>query len=137
MWGVIIKCHVWNGLFQEAIYMYQNMLYNLNKFIFPPVLRACSAINGLDMGIKVHARVIKSGFDSDPYVQTSLLGMYVEIGSLYNAKKVFNEMSIRDMVSWSSMISSHVQQGEGSEGLEIFREMIRQGVEIDHGVCLV
>lgn len=135
MWGVIIKCHVWNGLFREAIYMFQNMLYNLkelNKFIFPPVLRACSAINGLAMGKMVHARVIKSGFDSDTFVETSLLGMYGEIGSLCNAKKVFDEMSIRDMVSWSSMVSSYVQQGKGSEGLEIFREMVRQGVEIDH-----
>ncbi|XP_075480546.1 putative pentatricopeptide repeat-containing protein At1g69350, mitochondrial isoform X1 [Primulina tabacum] len=135
MWGVIIKCHVWNGLFREAIYMYQNMLYNLkelNKFIFPPVLRACSAINGLAMGTKVHARVIKSGFDSDTFVETSLLGMYGEVGRLCNAKKVFDEMSIRDMVSWSSMISSYVQQGKGSEGLEIFREMVREGVEIDH-----
>ncbi|KZV48329.1 pentatricopeptide repeat-containing protein mitochondrial-like [Dorcoceras hygrometricum] len=135
MWGVIIKCHVWNGLFRDAICMYQNMLCTLkeiNRFIFPPVLRACSAINCLEEGKKVHAMVIKSGFHSDPFVGSSLVGMYGEVGSLCNAKRVFDEMSNRDMVSWSSLISSYVQRGKGSEGLEIFREMVKQGVEIDH-----
>ncbi|KAL0420955.1 UNVERIFIED_CONTAM: putative pentatricopeptide repeat-containing protein, mitochondrial [Sesamum latifolium] len=69
MWGVLIKCYVWNGLFEEAISVYQNMLERLaelNQFVFPSVLRACSAINDLRMGKKVHAMIVKSGFESDP-----------------------------------------------------------------------
>ncbi|XP_022878136.1 putative pentatricopeptide repeat-containing protein At1g69350, mitochondrial [Olea europaea var. sylvestris] len=134
MWGVLIKCCVWNGLFQEAIFMYQNIVYNMiqfNSFILPSILRACSAINDLGMGKKVHCRIIKSGIESDPFVETSLLSMYGEIGCLYNARKIFDEMSVRDMVSWSSIISIYVRNGEASEGLKIFRKMTTEGMEID------
>ncbi|KAK4403074.1 putative pentatricopeptide repeat-containing protein, mitochondrial [Sesamum angolense] len=134
MWGVLIKCYVWNGLFQEAIFVYQNMLERLaepNKFVFPSVLRACSAINDLRMGEKVHARIVKSGFESDPVVETTLLSVYGETGRLYDARRIFDAMSMRDVVSWSSIISTYVQNGQASEGLEIFRKMVVEGMEID------
>ncbi|KAL3840537.1 hypothetical protein ACJIZ3_025128 [Penstemon smallii] len=134
MWGVLIKCYVWNGRFQEAIFMYQALLQGLaelNRFIFPSVLRACSAINDLGTGKKVHSRIVKSGFESDPIVETSLLSMYGEMRCLYNARMIFDEMTIRDVVSWSSMISTYVQNEQATEGLELFREMVKEGVEID------
>ncbi|KAL0385942.1 UNVERIFIED_CONTAM: putative pentatricopeptide repeat-containing protein, mitochondrial [Sesamum radiatum] len=134
MWGVLIKCYVWNGLFEEAISVYQNMLERLaelNQFVFPSVLRACSAINYLRMGKKVHGRIVKSGFESDPVVETTLLSLYGETGHLYDARKIFDAMSMRDVVSWSSIISTYVQNGQASEGLEIFRKMIIEGMEID------
>ncbi|CAI9756169.1 unnamed protein product [Fraxinus pennsylvanica] len=134
MCGVLIKCCVWNGLFQEAIFMYQKIVYDMiqfNSFILPSILRACSAINDLGMGKKVHCRIIKSGIESDPFVETSLLSMYGEMGCLYNARKIFEEMSVRDMVSWSSIVSIYVQNGEASEGLNIFKKMTTEGVEID------
>ncbi|KAG8366415.1 hypothetical protein BUALT_Bualt17G0077300 [Buddleja alternifolia] len=134
MWGVLIKCHVWDGLFQEAIYVYQSMLERLcklNKFIFPSVLRACSAINDLRMGRRVHTRIVKSGFEFDHVVETSLVSMYGETGCLCCARKIFNEMSERDVVSWSSIISTYVQNGFASEGLGMFRKMVGEGVEVD------
>ncbi|KAL3654282.1 hypothetical protein CASFOL_003963 [Castilleja foliolosa] len=134
MWGVLIKCHVWNGMFREAISVYQEMLRRLgelNEFILPSVLRACSAINDLIQGKKVHARIVKSGFQSDPIVETSLLSLYGETGCLHDACKVFDEMSTRDLVSWSSLISNYVRNGHAVEGLGIFKKMVSQGVEID------
>lgn len=134
MWGVMIKCHVWNGLFREAIDVYQRMLESwveLNQFILPSVLRACSAINDLRTGEKVHARIVKSGFESDPVVETSLLSVYGEMGCLYSARKIFDEMPLKDAVSWSSIMSNYVLNGQGSEGLKIFKEMVNEGVEID------
>lgn len=134
MWGVLIKCHVWNGLFQEATYVYQCMLENLvelNQYIFPSVLRACSAVNDLRMGEKVHARIVKSGFEPDPVIGTSLLSMYGEMGCLHNARKLFDEMSMKDAVSWSSIISNYVHNGQASEGLRIFQNMVSQGMEVD------
>ncbi|KAL8035460.1 hypothetical protein ABFX02_12G098200 [Erythranthe guttata] len=134
MWGVLIKCYVWNGLFREAIVVYQDMLERateLSEFIFPSVLRACSAVSDLMIGETVHARILKSGFESDPIVETSLLSLYGETGCLYNARKVFDAMSKRDVVSWSSILSTHIHNGQANEGLGIFRNMVKEGVEID------
>ncbi|KAL0420956.1 UNVERIFIED_CONTAM: putative pentatricopeptide repeat-containing protein, mitochondrial [Sesamum latifolium] len=40
-------------------------------------------------------------------------------------------MSMRDVVSWSSIISTYVQNGQASDGLEMFRKMVIEGMEID------
>ncbi|KAL6951800.1 hypothetical protein U1Q18_051329 [Sarracenia purpurea var. burkii] len=134
MCGVLMKCYVWNGFFGEAISLYNNLLYNhthLTNFIFPSVLRACSGFGDLGMGQKVHGKVIKCGLDSDSVVETSLLNMYGEADSLDDAHEVFDGMSVRDVVSWSSIISSYVQNGQLSGGLKLFREMIMRDQEPD------
>ncbi|CAN6675859.1 unnamed protein product [Malus baccata var. baccata] len=134
MCGVLMKCFVWNHCFQEAILLYHEMLHRencMNRFIFPSVLRACSGFGDLGVGGKVHGRIIKSGFDSDAVVETSLLGLYGELGSLGDARKVFDAMPVRDVVSWSSIISCSVENGEASEGLDMFRWMVFEGVELD------
>lgn len=103
----------------------------MNGFIFPSVLRACSGCGDLGGGRKVHGRIVKCGFDSDAVVETSLLGLYGELGCLDDAWKVFVEMPVRDAVSWSSIILCCVENGEASEGLEMFRLMVSQGVVPD------
>lgn len=107
-----------------------------NRYTFPSVFRACSGFGDLRLGQRVHGRVIKCGFDLDPVVDTSLLRMYGELGYLDSAWKVFDEMSVRDLVSWSSIISSNVENGEIHGGLETFRCMVSQGVEPDSVLIL-
>ncbi|CAH9128950.1 unnamed protein product [Cuscuta epithymum] len=134
MWGVLIKNHVWNCCFQEAIYLYDAMLYQLpemSDYIFPSVLRACAAIGELGVGQKVHGRIIMTGFASDPIVETSLLNMYGELGSAFYAQRLFDGMLIRDTVSWSSIISCYVHNDQPGEGLNVFREMVKGSVGID------
>ncbi|XP_015075134.1 putative pentatricopeptide repeat-containing protein At1g69350, mitochondrial [Solanum pennellii] len=134
MWGVIIKCHVWNNFFQEAIFLYHTMLCQLSEtssFIYPSVLRAISATGDLGVGRKVHGRILKCGFESDSVVETALLSMYGELGWTVYARKLFDEMSVKDVVSWSSIISNYVRNGKGKEGLEIFGDLVKEDVEID------
>ena len=64
-------------------------------------------------------------------VETSLLSMYGEMGCLYNARKIFDGMPMKDVVLWSSIISCCVENGEASEGLDLFHRMICQDVEPD------
>lgn len=139
MWGVLIKCYVWNGLFKEAILLYNSMLGKLTQvssFIFPSTLRACSGLGNLSIGQIVHGRIVKCGLEFDLVIQTSLVSMYGEAGCLRYARSVFEELSVRDLVSWSSIVSSHVQNGEESEGVDMFREMVAEGVEPDSVVML-
>ncbi|CAI9096510.1 OLC1v1032675C1 [Oldenlandia corymbosa var. corymbosa] len=139
MWGVIIKCHVWNGFFDDSICLYHDMLFELkeqSRFIFPPVLKACSAIGELGLGEKVHGTIIKSLFESDFVIETSLLNMYGDMGCLDSARKIFDNMPVRDVVSLSSIISSYVKNGQVSEGLDFFGEMVKEVSELDEVTML-
>ncbi|XP_065860539.1 putative pentatricopeptide repeat-containing protein At1g69350, mitochondrial [Euphorbia lathyris] len=134
MCGVLIKCHVWSHFFQEAISLYNHLVHNdfhIGDFIFSSVLRACAGFGDLNIAEKIHGRIIKCGFDFDAVVETSLLGMYGDLGCVEDARKVFDNMSMRDVVSWSSIISCYINNGEVNEGLEIFRSLISKGLELD------
>ncbi|XP_054795818.1 putative pentatricopeptide repeat-containing protein At1g69350, mitochondrial [Prosopis cineraria] len=134
MWGVIMKCHLWNNFFEDVVSLYHHMISlqtHVCRFVYPSVLCAASGIGDMSVGKKVHGRIIKCGLDSDTVIETSLLGMYGELCSLGDARKVFDKMGDRDVVSFSSIISSYVENGEAREGLEAFRSMVSEGIEPD------
>lgn len=62
----------------------------------------------LGAGGSVHSFAMKAGFVSDPHVRNTLLTMYGGCGLVEFAKRVFDEMSERGVVSWSSMIAAYV-----------------------------
>jgi pentatricopeptide repeat protein len=54
--------------------------------------------------------------------------MYAKCGSIEDARRVFNGMSLQDVVSWSSMIMGYVKCGEGQKALDLFQQMQSKGV---------
>ena len=141
MWGVLIKCYVWDGFLEEAISLYHEMVNQtqtqISNFVFPSVLKACSSFGDLVVGGKVHGRVIKCGFESDAVIETSLLCMYGEMGYLDDACKVFETMPVKDVVAWSSIILNYVQNGQAREGLETFSQMISLAVVEPDSVAML
>ncbi|XP_027343283.1 pentatricopeptide repeat-containing protein At4g21065-like [Abrus precatorius] len=63
------------------------------------------------------------GFPSDRYIGNTLLKMYVDCGAFLFARNVFDEMPVRDVVSWSSMIVASVASNSPLDALGVFREM--------------
>ncbi|XP_068656545.1 putative pentatricopeptide repeat-containing protein At1g69350, mitochondrial [Aristolochia californica] len=139
MWGVLIKGLVCNLVIKEAILLYHEMRYRqyrLNGFIFPSVLRACSALQELDTGRKIHGTMCKSGFESDGVIDTALLNMYGDAGSLDDARQIFDYVSERDLVCWTSIISSYVENGRALEALQMFSDMNLEKVDPDSVVIV-
>lgn len=63
--------------------------------------------------------MIVSGFTPTVFVTNCLIQMYVKCSNLEYARKLFDEMSRRDSVTWNSMIFGY----SGSGNLETAREM--------------
>ncbi|KAK9139768.1 hypothetical protein Scep_009449 [Stephania cephalantha] len=53
--------------------------------------------------------------------------MYSKCGHLSNAAKVFDEMPLRDTVSWNSMISGFLRNGRFELGFRLFKRMLIAG----------
>lgn len=79
----------------------------LDRFSFPPLLKAVSRASALAEGIEIHGLAWKLGFDSDPFVQTVLVRMYAACGRVMDARLMFDKMSNRDVVAWSIMIDGY------------------------------
>lgn len=94
-----------------------------NNFSFPPVVRACSGENAVEVGKQVHGHVIKLGFAQDSYCRNNLIHMYVSFEDLEEARRVFDCSNRKDDVSWTTMISGYSQWGCVDEALRVFEAM--------------
>lgn len=90
-------------------------------------LKISSSSKSVTLGNKIHARVIKLGFSENMFSQNNLIIMYTKCGFLDNGLQVFDEMTYRNLVSWTSITSGCIQNGESVPGLDIFTEMIDNG----------
>ncbi|KAI5593309.1 hypothetical protein POPTR_003G006800v4 [Populus trichocarpa] len=108
LWNLLIRAYAWNGPYEEAIDLYYKMLgYGItpNRFTFPFVLKACSALKEASEGREIHCDIKRLRLESNVYVSTALVDFYAKCGCLDDAKEVFDKMHKRDVVAWNSMIS--------------------------------
>nr|XP_043627350.1 pentatricopeptide repeat-containing protein At4g21065-like [Erigeron canadensis] len=103
---------------------------------YPFVLKAVAKMIDVREGEMVHEVVVKNGFGELVFVKNGLVHMYAVCGQVENANKVFDEMSVRNLVTWNSVINGFVLNGRPNETLRVFREMVEDGVEPD-GFSLV
>ncbi|XP_022956304.1 pentatricopeptide repeat-containing protein At5g39350 isoform X2 [Cucurbita moschata] len=135
LWNAIIKMYVDRGLHFDALRMFYSMINSgkcwPDKYTFPLVIKACSEMSMLDVGVLIHGRALVSGFSSNMFVQNSLLAMYMNCGKLELARWVFDVMPERSVVSWNTMISGWFQNGQPEEALVVFNRMMDARVEPD------
>ncbi|KZV24981.1 pentatricopeptide repeat-containing protein-like [Dorcoceras hygrometricum] len=96
-----------------------------NDSTFTSLLHALSGPGNEVLGSLLHNCCVKRGFCNNLLVQTSLLGMYSDLGYMDCAKKVFSLMTDKDTTAWNAVISGCVKNGKIMEGLEIFKNMLK------------
>ncbi|XP_057952960.1 pentatricopeptide repeat-containing protein At5g39350-like [Malania oleifera] len=134
-WNAMIRMYSSSGKPHDALQLFAEMLasgqHQPDKFMYPLVVKACGDALLLDVGVSVHARTLVSGFDSDTFVQNSLLAMYMNCGEMEAARQVFDTMWERTVVSWNTMINGYFRNGRAKEALVVFNWMKSVGVEPD------
>ncbi|KAF5741707.1 pentatricopeptide repeat-containing protein [Tripterygium wilfordii] len=133
-WNVLVGGYAKAGFFDEALSLYQRMLWigiRPDVYTFPCVLRLCGGMPDLRRGKEVHVHVIRYGFDSDVDVSNALITMYVKCSDVATARMVFDRMPRRDRISWNAMISGHYENGECWKGLKLFFAMREQSIDPD------
>jgi pentatricopeptide repeat protein len=130
----MILGHVKCGQGQKALELFQQMQQEgvqSDPVTFVGVLNACASMAALEEGRHAHEQIIQSGYESVAFVRNSLIDMYAKCGSMEDAKRVFNKLPSRDVVSWNVMIFGHVKYGQGQKALELFRQLQEEGVQPD------
>ena len=96
---------------------------------FVALLKDCGKKKDLYNGTCLHDKILKSGLlKNSPYLGSGLIGMYARCGMLGNAHQVLEELLVRDVVSWSSLISGYTQQNQGEKALKCFQQMQNEGL---------
>jgi pentatricopeptide repeat protein len=56
---------------------------------------------------------------------------YVGCGNMGIAKSLFDSMPERDVVSWNTLISGYLQNGDYREAIDVFVKMQKMGMVFD------
>ncbi|KAF8409982.1 hypothetical protein HHK36_002502 [Tetracentron sinense] len=131
MWNTIIRGYSNSKDPEQALLLYHQMLCNSvphNGYTFPFLLKACASLPSLEETQQIHARIVKTGFISEVYAANSLFHVYAKSGSLTSARRLFDRVPQRDIVSWNSMIDAYTKCGEMEIAHELFKQMPTKNV---------
>lgn len=137
-WNAMLTGYSQLGLHQEALSLFRRMRISNTKpdhYSFTATLSACAAACELSYAVKVHALVIISGFQSSLPVGNSLIDMYGKCLSPSGARKVFEEMRIRNEVTWCSLLFAHTNSYQFDSACEVFHMMPKR-VEIAWNIMI-
>uniref|UniRef100_A0A7N0U6J3 Pentatricopeptide repeat-containing protein n=1 Tax=Kalanchoe fedtschenkoi TaxID=63787 RepID=A0A7N0U6J3_KALFE len=126
LWNAVIRGYAKHNLFDVAIRFYSRMQMarvSPDCFTFPHVLKACGEMLSLRVGKFVHGQIFRRGFHDDVFVQNGLVAMYCKCGEVELARVVFEGLTDRTIVSWTSVISGCSQNGQSMEALRLFSQM--------------
>ncbi|KAM0022796.1 putative tetratricopeptide-like helical domain superfamily, DYW domain-containing protein [Helianthus debilis subsp. tardiflorus] len=109
-----------------------------NRSTFPCAIKSCSALFDLHSGRQIQSQAFVFGFHDDVFVSSALINMYSKCGHLDDAQNLFDETPVRNMVSWTSMITGYVQNGRPFDALSLFKDFLTEEsvAEKENEVCV-
>ncbi|CAL5096419.1 unnamed protein product [Urochloa decumbens] len=129
-WTTLIASYLQTGRAEEAIEAFVRMLRDEssnsaspNEYTFSAVIAACANIERVCLGEQLHAQAARRGLSHARTVANSLVKLYGRYGRLSAAADVFRESIVKDVVSWSAIISGFAQEGFSEEAFALFSEM--------------
>lgn len=93
-------------------------------FTFPILNRAVLLLqNGFRHGETIHSLGIKMGFIMDIHFGNIMMDVYTKNMCFCFARQLFDEMTHKDLVSWTTLISGYVSEGNDSAAFVLFDRM--------------
>ncbi|XP_062117656.1 putative pentatricopeptide repeat-containing protein At5g52630 [Humulus lupulus] len=133
-WSSVIASLAQNELPSLAIDFFRRMLENgvrPDDHIYPSATKSSAILGRCDIGQGIHGLVVKTGFEFDVFVGSSMVDMYAKCGEIKYARKLFDEMPDKNVVSWSGMISGYVLMGEDEEALRLFKQALVENLDVN------
>ncbi|CAO2828092.1 unnamed protein product [Amaranthus hypochondriacus] len=129
LWTALIRGYIFNGPISEATVLYTCMRrqgVKPSSFTFCALFKACTSMGDLSLGCQLHGQMFKfCGFGSDLFLHAgnALIDLYVKSGVLKCARKVFNEMPVKDFISGTSLIVAYAKNGDMEVARELFDDL--------------
>ncbi|KAK9272724.1 hypothetical protein L1049_003101 [Liquidambar formosana] len=137
-WSSIVSMYTQHGYNEEALKVFskfrRSSKENPNEFVLASVIRACTQLGLVDQGAQTHNYAVKTGFDQDVYVGTSLIDFYSKNEDIEKARLVFDELSEKTAVTWTIIITGYVKSGRSEVSLQLFNQMRETNVQPDRYV---
>ncbi|KAM1490351.1 pentatricopeptide repeat-containing protein At3g62890-like [Malus sylvestris] len=126
IWNTMMRAYVQRNRPQKALKLYKLMLEKNagpDHYTYPLLVQACAIrVSGFE-GKQIHGHVFKTGFDSDVYVQNTLINMYAVCENMGDARKLFDEIPVLNSVAWNSILAGYVRAGDAEKAKFVYDQM--------------
>ncbi|CAL9115971.1 unnamed protein product, partial [Musa acuminata var. zebrina] len=140
LWNSIINAYASSNQGDGALELFKMMtgegiMPNLSTFA--SVLSACASIGIREHGVQMHACGCKHGILEDllrlydTILLNTMINVYSNCGQIEEARKIFEMIPSKNMISWNSMIVGYSQNGHAVQALELFIDMHHLDLSID------
>lgn len=127
----LISGYAQNGSVSRGAFLFSEMRRMGLTFDTVTMLGLVSGCNDpmhMMLGNLLHCLCLKYGFGNDFAVGNCFLTMYVNCGSVELARKLFDDIPERELITWNAMISGYAQNGLATHVLDLYHEMLSFGV---------
>ncbi|ESQ34505.1 hypothetical protein EUTSA_v10009874mg [Eutrema salsugineum] len=135
-WNSIISGYAYNERSEETSFLLKEMLlagFHPNHVTLASILALCARVANLQHGKEINCYVLRrQSFKDCLILWNSLVDMYAKCGKIVAANRVYDSMTKRDKVTYTSLIYGYGILGEGEVALAWFNDMIRSGINPDH-----
>jgi len=126
----MISGYVHSGMAVEAFELFRRMVLErvpLDEFTFTSVLSACANAGFFAHGKSVHGQIIRLQPNFVPEaalpVNNALVTFYSKCGNIAVARRIFDNMKSKDVVSWNTILSGYVESSCLDKAVEVFEKM--------------
>ena len=102
--------------------------YLLDPSLYLKALKLCSYQTLEKQFVLIHGNSVTNGFISNLHLNNSLVNLYARHGDMKHARKLFDRMPERDVVSWTAMISGYSRCEHHRSAFLLFKQMRREPV---------
>ncbi|KAH7420891.1 hypothetical protein KP509_13G028100 [Ceratopteris richardii] len=131
-WNSLIAGYIQHGQDEEAFRCLSQMEFEgqiPDQVSLVCFLKSCGNIGAADRGKLIHSEIIRKGLlIGNITLGNALIDMYTKCGILTLAREVFNELSVRDVVSWNTLVSGYSRHGHGEAALKCYTQMLQAKV---------
>lgn len=134
LWNSVLVGYFRTGHFDEVLRRYSNLRQRnigLDSSAITFSLKSCIELGSSEFGRGVHVDAFKFGLNADRFVGSSLIGLYCRHGDIEDASRVFDEITDKDVVAYTSMITGYAQCSDhrGFEPFWVARCMQKQQLD--------
>lgn len=122
----MLSGYVMCGYWQDVVGLFRKILkmgVGFSEVTLISVLKACGRLGDLELREWIYEYVVANELMRNGSLVTSLVDMYAKCGRWVTARRLFDNMSTRDVVAWSTKISGYCHSNQCKEALSLFHDM--------------
>ncbi|XP_058092609.1 pentatricopeptide repeat-containing protein At3g03580-like [Magnolia sinica] len=126
-WNAMILGYNMNGQARRSMHLFLRMRGGEalpDSVTLVTILQSCSEMGSLEQGKLIHGYCLSSGFDSYLTVTNAMIGMYMICGCVKSMQVLFKSRTVRNIVTWNTVLSGSVKLGLFMIAVKLFRQML-------------